>query len=83
MAEALWGENPFGIFLMRTNKDNMYVSDAFCYIHPRTLCILDFSHTADVPVRDRKPVIIAGPFPTLEAAKAAFVLLYGRDHATD
>jgi hypothetical protein len=82
--ESEWGVNYFGI-----NKDNPYIfmrrkghytGDASVYIRqlPKNsgkFYIRDY----DYP-NTKYGVLVAGPFPDLDSAKAAFILLYGRSN---
>jgi hypothetical protein len=61
-----WGVSAHGAFLKRTDYEG---ADRFVFIDLRTNTIVDHRDTQ---------VVVAGPFPNLDAAKAAFIVIYGR-----
>jgi hypothetical protein len=43
------------------------------------LCIVDYRPEKPDEGLCEKPIVLAGPFPSLDAAKAAFLVMYGRE----
>ena len=74
-----WSEGAHGIYYYRIEYDEGPDGDNWSYIDQKTLCILDYRPETPLANPPDEGRLVAGPFPTLEAAKAAFVLLYGRD----
>jgi hypothetical protein len=72
-----WNTGAHGVYLYRAWYDEGPNGDNWSYINLKTLCIVDHR-----PVREsyriaETPAHIAGPFPDLDAAKAAYLLIYG------
>jgi hypothetical protein len=72
-----WAEGAHGVYLQRNGRyDDGPGGDNWAYIDQRILCIINYCpEGGGEPTED--PVIVAGPFPTLKAAKAAFLVIYG------
>jgi len=66
-----------GIYPHRPFYDEGPLGDNWSYIDTKTLCIVHFRPTDKTKLPRTEAVIVAGPFPTLDAAKAAYVVMYG------
>jgi hypothetical protein len=74
-----WSEGTAGIFLTRGHYDDGPNGDNWSYIDRKTLCIVDYRPEKPDEGLCEKPIVLAGPFPSLDAAKAAFLVMYGRE----
>ena len=73
-----WMDGQYGTYLWRVTHDLGPNGDNWSYIDRETLCIVDYRPEHGRGKSSTVGAHIAGPFPTMEAAKAAFLLLYGR-----
>ena len=73
-----WSSGSHGIYLYREDYDESPNGDNWSYIDPKTLCIIDYRpDNSDTAKMREVGKHVAGPFPTLDAAKVAFMLIYG------
>ena len=72
--DAEWGLSAHGVFLKRKEYRG---ADQYVFIDLKANTIMDHSSaiTADP---QSEPTVVAGPFPNLDAAKAAYIVIYGR-----
>jgi len=73
----VWLTASHGIYPFRPYYDEGPLGDNWCYLDTHTLCIMSFRPEGEERAPRTKGVIVSGPFPTLEAAKAAYVVLFG------
>jgi hypothetical protein len=72
-------EGVHGIYLQRDDGyDNGPNGDNWSYIDTKTMRIMDYRPLNTEQHINMVGAVVAGPFRTLNAAKAAFVLIYGR-----
>lgn len=80
MSAGDWAEGAHGVYLERDNNyDEGPGGDNWSYIDRKTLCVVDYrpKEPDQSRVPSHVPAIVAGPFPTLNAAKVAFRVIYG------
>jgi len=77
-----WLASAHGIYYARESYDEGPDGDNWTYIDPKTLCIVDYRPEKVGPDKVGVPLDrghhLAGPFPTLDAAKAAYIVMFGR-----
>jgi len=74
-----WLESAHGIYYARESYDEGPDGDNWCYIDTKALTILSYRPKEDgtgTPLH--QGLLLAGPFPTLDAAKAAYIVMFGR-----
>jgi len=72
-----WRVGSHGVYYPREHYDDGPGGDNWAYIQRETMCIVDYRPELHHGRMPDKPIIIAGPFPTMQAAKAAFLVIYG------
>jgi hypothetical protein len=72
-----WNTGAHGIYLFRNWYDEGPNGDNWSYINPVSLCIVDHRPVGEFDRIAETPAHIAGPFETLDAAKTAYLLIYG------
>jgi len=75
--DGRWNEGAHGIYFWRTWYDPSDYGDNWSYIDPRTCCIVNYAPEGEGNMPRVNPQHVAGPFPNVEAAKAAFLIIYG------
>ena len=76
--DGRWNEGAHGIYFWRSWYDESDNGDNWSYIDPRTCCIVNYVPESSDSVGPRAtPLHVVGPFPNVEAAKAAFLVIYG------
>ena len=78
MSAGDWAEGAHGVYLERDNDyDEGPGGDNWSYIDRDTLCVVDYRPVNKYATPRKEPIIVAGPFPTMDAAKVAFRVIYG------
>jgi hypothetical protein len=75
--EDVWRESAYGLYLHREDYDLGPDGDNWSYIDLNTLTIVSYRAENGRDSLD-KPFVVAGPFPSAKAVKAAWMVLYGR-----
>jgi hypothetical protein len=73
-----WLTGHHGVYVFRDGAyDEGPLGDNWSYIDINTLCIVDYRPEGNGGEPRDEPVVLAGPFPTLDVAKAAYLVMYG------